>query len=94
MDIYLLKSCFNVGRKSANFELSVKCRYLQYNKKAPKLVSLDASGRGDRDRTCNRRFWRPLLYQLRYSPVYAFLTSIKGTFIFYIMPQGNVNGIY
>src|SRR3954454_47360 len=26
-------------------------------------------GRGDRTRTCNRRFWRPLLCQLSYSPV-------------------------
>ena len=26
------------------------------------------SGRGDRTRTCNLRFWRPLLYQLNYAP--------------------------
>src|SRR5207249_5798976 len=26
------------------------------------------SGRGDRTRTCNRWFWRPVLYQLSYTP--------------------------
>src|SRR5687767_109344 len=26
-------------------------------------------GRGDRTRTCNLRFWRPLLYHLSYSPI-------------------------
>ena len=25
-------------------------------------------GRGDRNRTCNPRFWRPVLCQLSYSP--------------------------
>ena len=25
--------------------------------------------RGDRTRTCNRRFWRPMRYQLRYAPM-------------------------
>ena len=25
--------------------------------------------RGDRTRTCNRRFWRPLLFQLSYTPI-------------------------
>ena len=25
-------------------------------------------GRGDRTRTCNRWFWRPVLYQLSYTP--------------------------
>ena len=29
------------------------------------------SGRGDRTRTCNQRFWRPLRYQLRHTPVLA-----------------------
>ncbi len=27
------------------------------------------SGRGRRNRTLNQRFWRPLLYQLSYTPV-------------------------
>src|SRR5262245_42017223 len=27
------------------------------------------SGRGDRTRTCNRWFWRPVLYQLSYTPI-------------------------
>ena len=27
------------------------------------------TGRGDRDRTCDTRFWRPVLYQLSYTPV-------------------------
>ena len=26
-------------------------------------------GRGDRTRTYNQRFWRPLLYQLSYTPI-------------------------
>jgi hypothetical protein len=26
------------------------------------------NGRGDRDRTCDLRFWRPSLYQLSYTP--------------------------
>ncbi len=29
------------------------------------------SGRGDRTRTCNQRFWRPLRYQLRHTPALA-----------------------
>src|SRR6266498_1217832 len=28
----------------------------------------DEAGRGDRTRTCNRWFWRPVLYQLSYTP--------------------------
>src|SRR5690348_15887649 len=28
-------------------------------------------GRADRTRTCNRRFWRPLLYQLSYRPMHC-----------------------
>ncbi len=32
------------------------------------LSSPGCSGRADRTRTCNRRFWRPLLYQLSYRP--------------------------
>ena len=34
------------------------------NLSAPKF----ASGRGSRNRTHNQRFWRPLLYQLSYTP--------------------------
>jgi hypothetical protein len=33
------------------------------------LFSRDPTGRGDRDRTCDIRFWRPALYQLSYTPV-------------------------
>src|SRR5437867_7604502 len=29
------------------------------------------AGRGDRTRTCNRWFWRPVLYQLSYTPTNA-----------------------
>jgi hypothetical protein len=29
------------------------------------------AGRGDRTRTCNRWFWRPVLYQLSYTPIGA-----------------------
>jgi hypothetical protein len=28
------------------------------------------NGRGRRSRTLNQRFWRPLLYQLSYTPIY------------------------
>jgi hypothetical protein len=30
--------------------------------------SRSGDGRGDRTRTCNRWFWRPVLYQLSYTP--------------------------
>src|ERR1044072_107933 len=32
------------------------------------MVSAPGGGRGDRTRTCNRWFWRPVLYQLSYTP--------------------------
>src|SRR5690349_18631063 len=32
------------------------------------LSDAGRSGRGDRTRTCNRWFWRPVLYQLSYTP--------------------------
>lgn len=32
-------------------------------------VAVAMPGRGDRDRTCNLRFWRPPLYQLSYTPL-------------------------
>ena len=35
-----------------------------------KLILYKFRGRGDRTRTCNQRFWRPLLYQLSYTPMY------------------------
>ena len=39
----------------------------------------DEAGRGDRTRTCNRWFWRPVLYQLSYTPTDALLpTSSPG----------------
>ena len=37
----------------------------------------NASGRGSKNRTHNLRFWRPLLYQLSYTPIIYFLTSSK-----------------
>ena len=33
------------------------------------------NGRGDRTRTRNPRFWRPMLYQLSYSPAHAGLSD-------------------
>ena len=33
-------------------------------------LSYRAIGRGSRDRTHGTRFWRPLLYQLSYTPIY------------------------
>ena len=32
------------------------------------LILLRNIGRGDRIRTCDPRFWRPMLYQLSYTP--------------------------
>ncbi len=31
------------------------------------------NGRGNKDRTRDTRFWRPLLYQLSYTPFYDFI---------------------
>ena len=33
-----------------------------------KAVSLEVNGRGSRIRTRDPRFWRPMLYQLSYTP--------------------------
>ena len=35
------------------------------------ICIFNKSGRGRRARTLGTRFWRPLLYQLSYSPVYT-----------------------
>src|SRR5450432_4524935 len=37
------------------------------------MCFLGESGRGGGNRTPNQRFWRPLLYQLSYTPVCGFL---------------------
>ncbi len=34
-------------------------------------VQQDANGRSGRARTCDTRFWRPVLYQLSYTPAEA-----------------------
>ena len=34
-------------------------------------------GRGDRTRTYNQRFWRPLLYQLSYAPSLLQVNSVN-----------------
>ena len=42
-------------------------------------LALDVSGRGRRNRTLGTRFWRPLLYQLSYTPIWwAFTGSNRG----------------
>ena len=42
-------------------------------------LSLYFSGRGRRNRTLGTRFWRPLLYQLSYTPIWwAFTGSNRG----------------
>ena len=40
---------------------------LQIRRQRPPLCRTEGS-RGDRTRTCNPRFWRPVLYQLSYAP--------------------------
>ncbi len=37
--------------------------------KDPRQAWVFLFGRGDRTRTCDTRFWRPVLYQLSYSPM-------------------------
>jgi hypothetical protein len=41
------------------------------NEKRPACCWPFFIGRGDRTRTCDTRFWRPVLYQLSYSPICA-----------------------
>ena len=46
--------------------------------KKPRHLMPDDGGllcRGDRTRTCNLRFWRPLRYQLRHAPILLFLNA-------------------
>ena len=42
------------------------------------LLSHSSIGRGRRDRTLGTRFWRPLLYQLSYTPIYLRLVGPQG----------------
>ncbi len=37
---------------------------------------VDMNGRGRRDRTLGTRFWRPMLYQLSYTPVFSFFVFV------------------
>ena len=46
----------------------VKITGVKITKKAPKMRFIHY-GRSDRTRTYNQRFWRPLLYQLSYTPM-------------------------
>src|SRR5580693_4221816 len=39
------------------------------------FIALGTGGRGGGTRTPNRRFWRPLLYQLSYTPLSFFLET-------------------
>ena len=41
-------------------------------------LSYRAIGRGSRDRTHGTRFWRPLLYQLSYTPMYSMMYFVIG----------------
>ena len=46
------------------------CSYIKKTKKRRKHNVYGAFGRGRRFRTLGTRFWRPLLYQLSYTPKY------------------------
>ena len=66
-----LFSLFTGKVAAENGEKSEKRREKRekYKKKKP-LTRLLLFGRGRRDRTLGTRFWRPLLYQLSYTPIY------------------------
>src|ERR1700686_1697366 len=42
------------------------------------VLLLGKIGRADRTRTCNRRFWRPQLYQLSYRPIWRLFRFTVG----------------
>src|SRR5215213_1422318 len=65
-----LRVCSRVGQVTffnSEYASSVK-RLRRRNGFTWDLPRLMGSGRRDRTRTCNRRFWRPVLYQLSYAP--------------------------
>ena len=43
------------------------------------LSLIQTSGRGRRIRTLGTRFWRPLLYQLSYTPIFAHRQRLSST---------------
>jgi len=48
----------------------LRCRQIQPSKtKIVDQITSSISGRGSRTRTCDTRFWRPVLYQLSYTPL-------------------------
>lgn len=70
---------YEKGNNGANgegqpFQQNVQKKVLSFQSKITKkpginfLAYLRKFGRGDRTRTCNQRFWRPLLCQLSHSP--------------------------
>ena len=58
-----IRKRYGYAQRGAVFYAHTKTKKAQ-NQSAPKF----ASGRGSRNRTHNQRFWRPLLYQLSYTP--------------------------
>src|SRR5690554_294849 len=71
---------FFAGRSAPAFGAPVAstslltCVSFRYSSKH--LVRVCWGGRADRTRTCNLRFWRPLLYQLSHRPRRAAITHL------------------
>ena len=53
-------------RRRPGFVYAIHCGVLNVRGRRPKPGMVR---RGDRTRTCNARLWRPLLYQLNYTPM-------------------------
>ena len=51
--------------------------YYTKNKNGHLTASVSIFGRGRRSRTLGTRFWRPLLYQLSYTPVSTFQRPVR-----------------
>lgn len=54
--------------KRSNLRRIPSSRYCSLHQCRPWHIGISVSGWGDRIRTCGLRFWRPLLYELSYSP--------------------------
>ncbi len=58
-----------------------------YKQKRKRHHVSDVLGRGRRARTLGTRFWRPLLYQLSYTPIYVVLQSTTILYTLFIFCQ-------
>ena len=58
------------------------------NKKTPAEIG-GSLGRGRRIRTLGTRFWRPLLYQLSYTPILLFLFLTRLAFCWWAFGDSN-----